>query len=134
MIWIHFIIDKLHAVTKLLCVLYEGRSSHGEKLDFFLVLKYIIFVKIINNFTHVIVPVFTLHHHGTILWSVFSRQLFRWFWCLWRCLFCICCRVINRSFFLCYCYFCSQVSIICRVNYVFSERMDFRGRSFIHNI
>ena len=136
MIWIQCSIEKLHVVTKNWYVLYEGIIVNGDKLYFFLVLKYIIFVKIINNFTYVIVLGFTWRHHDscTLLWHVFSRQLCICFQCLCQWFFYMCCRVINMSFFLCYCYFCSHFSIICRVNYGCSERTDFLGRMFIHNI
>ena len=136
MIWLHCSTNKPHAVTKLWCVLYEGRSSNGDKLDLFIVLKYIIFVKIIKNFTYVIVSGFNWRHNGRcpLLWHVFSRQLCRCFWCFWKYFFYMCCRVINISLFLCYFYLCSQISIICRVNYGCSERMVFLGWRFIHNI
>ena len=95
-----------------------------------------IFVNIIKNVMDVIVPGFTWHNHGKFhfLWNVFSRQVFRCFRFFWKCFLYMCCRVINRSLFLCYCYFCSQVSIICRVNYGCSEKTDFLGRRLRHNI
>ena len=103
---------------------------------FFLVLKYIIFVKIIKNFTYVIVPGFTWRHYGSrpLLWNIFSRRLCRCFWYIWQCFLYMCCRVINTYFFLCYSYFYIQVSMICYVDYGCSERTAFIGRRFIHNI
>ena len=59
MIWIFCSIDNIHAVTKIFCVLNGGNISNGDKLDLFLVLKYIIFVNLIKNLTYVIVPGFT---------------------------------------------------------------------------
>ena len=59
MIWLHFSIYKLHAVTKLFRVLYDGRISNGYKIDLFIVLKYIILVNIIKNVIDVIDPGFT---------------------------------------------------------------------------
>ena len=84
----------------------------------------------------VIVPGFTWLHHVrfTLMWNVFSRIVFRWFQCFWQWFFYMCCRLINRSLFLCYWYLCIQVSIICHVNSVCNERTDFLYRSFRHNI
>ena len=56
----------LNAVTKRFCVTFEGHSINGEKLDLFHFLKYIIFIKIIKNVTDVMVPGFTLGHHGSV--------------------------------------------------------------------
>ena len=67
---------------------------------------------------NVIVPSFTWHHHGRtpIMWRVFSRGGRRRFWCFWQFCFYTRCRGSYISLFLCYCYFCSQFSIICLVN------------------
>ena len=77
MICLRCSINKFHTVTKLFCFIYEVRSINGDKLDFFLVLKYIIFVNIIKNFTDVIVPGFILRYHCScpIMWHVFSIQI-----------------------------------------------------------
>ena len=87
-------------------------------------------------FIDAIVTGFTWHHHGIcpLLWYVFSIQLCRCLWCFCQCFFYMCCRVIIIYILLCYCYFCSQFSIIFHVNYGCSETTNFLVRSFIHNI
>ena len=75
MIWLHSSIYKLHEVTKILCVLCKGRISDGYKLYVFLVMKYIILVKIINNITDMMAPGFNLRCNGRfpLLLNVFIR-------------------------------------------------------------
>ena len=114
----------------------KNRAVMEKNLIFFLVLKYIIFVKIIKNVTDVIVPGFTWRHHVRfpLLWHVFSWRVFRFFQRFLQWFFYMFCRVSNISLFLCYCYFFSQVYVIFRVNYGCSERTAFFGRRFRHNI
>ena len=111
--WLHCSSNKLHAVTKTICVLYEGRSNNGGKISFFLVLKYIIFINIINNVMAVIVTYLTWFHHGItpLMWCGFCRGGFRCFQCLWQ--FCVwmCCRGSYTSLFLCYCYFSDNFAL-----------------------
>ena len=106
-IWSDFTAASIRSMqwTKFDVYFIKDVSVVETNLISFFLMKYIIFVKIINNVTDVIVPSFTWRHHGifTLLWHFFTIIFFSYFQCSWQCFFYMGCRVINRSLLLCYC-------------------------------